>query len=179
MRAATVGLTSGQRLESVIAGFLRAGRVRILCAVTAAIAAIAVTDGYVLGTRASLGLLYILPMMLAATVLPQAQTVALAFVCSVLRGLFDTPSPPLEILLRFLLGLVAYAGSGLIVTALIRHRALVMEHLGRMRQEQESAAPVGRTVEGAGGEQSGGDSDHGRRRRGVGLQSGRRQTAAR
>ena len=84
MRAATLGLTSGQRLESVISGFLRAGKVRILCAVAAAIAAIAVTDGYVLGTRASLGLLYILPMMLAATVLPQAQTVALAFVCSVL-----------------------------------------------------------------------------------------------
>ena len=74
--------------------------------------------------------------MLAATILTPSQTVALAFVCSVLRGLFDTPSPPLEILARFL-GLVAYAGSGLIVTALIRHRALVMEHLVRMGQEQE------------------------------------------
>ena len=137
MRTAMEGVSSGQRLESLGAGLLRAGRVRVLCAVAAAIVAIAVTDGYVVGTRASLGLLYILPMMLAATILTPSQTVALAFVCSVLRGLFDTPSPPLEILARFLLGLVAYAGSGLIVTALIRHRALVMEHLVRMRQEQE------------------------------------------
>jgi two-component system sensor kinase FixL len=137
MHTATAGLTSGHRLESVLAGLLRAGKGMIMGTVTAAIVVIAVTDGYVVGTSASLGLLYILPMMLAATVLPQAQTVALAVVCSVLRGLFDTPCPPVEILHRFLLGLVAYAGSGLMVTSLIRNRALAMEHLGRMRQERD------------------------------------------
>src|SRR5207237_1093193 len=52
--------------ERIIGGFLRAGRARVLAASGAAIALIAFSDWRV-GNRMSLGLLYILPMMVAAT----------------------------------------------------------------------------------------------------------------
>jgi signal transduction histidine kinase len=120
----------------MIGGFLRAGKIKVLSATTAMIVLIAFADWYV-GARVSLGVLYVLPMMVAATVLVPLETVALAFLCSFLRSLFDIPSPPLEVLARFVFAVVAYTGSGLIVTALIRNRDLVVAHLSRIRREQE------------------------------------------
>jgi signal transduction histidine kinase len=101
-----------------------------------AIALIALAD-WRIGNRASLGLLYILPMMVAATVLPPAATVALAFVCALLRSAFDLPSPGIEVFLRFAFAVVAYTGCGLIVTGLIRNRETALEHLDRVRREQD------------------------------------------
>jgi len=115
---------------------MRAGKPKVLVMAAATIALIAALDWYV-GTRASLGLFYVLPMMLAATVLSPLQTVALACFCAFLRSLFDLPGPHLEILLRFAFAVVAYSGSGLIVTTLIRNRAQAEEHLERIRREQE------------------------------------------
>lgn len=123
-------------LETVIAFFLRADKGQVLSATAVVIALIAVSD-WSIGTRASLGLLYILPMMMGATVVAPWQTAALALICSFLRSLFDLPSPPLEILLRFVFAFLAYTVSGLFVTALIRNRQLVVEHLGKLRLEQE------------------------------------------
>jgi two-component system sensor kinase FixL len=120
----------------MIALFLGASRIKVLSAAGALIAVIAAADCYV-GNRASLGLFYMLPVMLAATVLPPAQVVALAVGCSVLRSVFDLPSPPVEVLLRFVFAALAYAGSGLFVAALMRNRELVVQHLGRVRSEQK------------------------------------------
>jgi len=103
--------------------FLRAGRAKTLLAVGAMIALIAVADWSV-GSRASLGVLYILPMMLGAIVLAPWQTTILALICSSLRSWFDIPSPHIEMLLRFIFASLTYAGSGLFVTALIRNRDL-------------------------------------------------------
>jgi two-component system, LuxR family, sensor kinase FixL len=123
-------------LESVVAGFLKAGKIKVLSLTAATILPIALADWYI-GSRASLGVLYIVPMMMAATVSAPAGTVCLAFLCSFLRSLFDLPSPHLESMLRFIFAVLAYSGSGLFVTALIRNRDLVLEHLGRMGREQE------------------------------------------
>jgi len=138
MRTRTVPVIApaGPYLERMIAGFLRAGKMKVLSAMVPAIVLIAVADWYV-GNRASLGLLYIVPMMMGATVLAPIETVALAFLCSFLRSLFDIPSPHIEMLLRFIFAVLAYTGTGLIVTGLIRNRELVVEHLSRMRREQE------------------------------------------
>ena len=68
-------------LERVIGGFLRAGKIKVLSATVAMIVLIAFADWYV-GARVSLGVLYVLPMMVAATVLVPLETVALAFLCS-------------------------------------------------------------------------------------------------
>jgi C4-dicarboxylate-specific signal transduction histidine kinase len=100
------------------------------------IAIIALADWYV-GNRASLGLLYILPMMVGALVLAPFEIVALAILCSFLRSCFDLPSPAIEKLLRFVFAAAAYATSGLFITALIRNRRLMIEHLDKVSREQE------------------------------------------
>lgn len=120
----------------MISVVLRAGRARVLPAVFATIALIATAD-WAIGNRASLGLLYMLPMVMAATVLTPASVVALAALCSILRSWFDIPAPHLEIFLRFLFAFLSYAGSGLFVIALIRNRAVTVNHLATIRREQE------------------------------------------
>jgi PAS domain S-box-containing protein len=107
----------------MIAMFLRVGKVKTLAAVCAMVGMIAVSDWYA-GNRFSLGLLYMLPMMLAATMLAPWQTAGLAVVCSILRLWFDLPSPPIEVVLRFIFAGLAYTGAGMFVMALIRNREL-------------------------------------------------------
>jgi PAS domain-containing protein len=53
-----------------------------------------------------------------------SETLFLAILCSFLRSLFDLPSPHLEVVFRFIFAVVAYAGAGLFVSALIRSRQL-------------------------------------------------------
>jgi signal transduction histidine kinase len=120
----------------VVAEFLKAGRIKLLWSAAAMIVSIAIAD-WCIGTRASLGPLYIVPMMLAATVLPEWQIVVLAFACSTLREWFDLPSPVLEKVLRFVFAVLSYAVAGMFVRGLIRNRELVLEHLVRIRREQD------------------------------------------
>jgi PAS domain S-box-containing protein len=108
-------------VDHAIASLLRAGRLKVLMVSAGAIALIATAD-WRIGNRASLGLLYLLPVMAAATALPPTGIAALALFCSILRSLFDLPSPALETLLRFAFATLAYSGCGLMVTALIHHR---------------------------------------------------------
>jgi two-component system sensor kinase FixL len=121
----------------VIGVIFRTGRTQILAAIAGLIVLIASADWYV-GTRASLGVFYILPMVLGATVLRRPGIVLLAFGCSALRSLFDLPNPPyIEELLRFIFATLAYASCGLLVAAVIRNRELTIAHLARLRHEQE------------------------------------------
>src|SRR5258708_17398869 len=101
--------------------FLRAGKTKILAAVGCLIAVIAVTD-WAVGNSFSLGVLYILPMMLGALVLRRSETAVLAVFCALLRSRFDTPSTQLEAVLRFVFASVSYFACGLFVTALVRNR---------------------------------------------------------
>jgi len=115
---------------------LKAGKRQMLPLAAVLIGLIALADWYI-GARASLGLLYLLPMMMGAAVLPPAQTALLALLCSVLRAWFDLPHPqPLELFLRFLFAFLAYTGVGMFVTALIRNRQLAEKHLAEVRREQ-------------------------------------------
>lgn len=121
-------------LKGMLAKVLRAGRSKVLGSALALILLIAWADWYV-GSRASLGLLYILPMMLGAVVLPRSATVALALICAALRSWFDVPSPPVEAVLRSVFGFLTYMVCGLFVAALIRNRELALEHLARIEKE--------------------------------------------
>lgn len=108
----------------MIGFFLKGSKVKVL-AVTAALIVLIATADWFVGNRASLGVLYILPMMLGARVLTPWQTIVMALICSSLRSWFDIAgSPPLEMLLRFVFATLTYVGSGLFVTALIRNRDL-------------------------------------------------------
>ncbi len=118
-------------------GFLlRIGKGRLFLAVACLIVIIAFADRAV-GNTMSLGVLYILPMMLAAIALNPLETVALGIVCAFLRSRFDVPSTQTEAILRFVFASISYAASGLFVIALARNRRLVAEHLTRLQEEQK------------------------------------------
>jgi PAS domain S-box-containing protein len=123
-------------VDGALASLLKAGRLRVLTVAALAIALIAAAD-WQIGNRASLGLLYILPVMAAATALTVPGIFCMACLCSMLRSLFDLPSPALETLLRFVFAMLAYSGCGLMVKALIRHRESAMEHLAMIRREED------------------------------------------
>jgi two-component system, LuxR family, sensor kinase FixL len=110
-------------LEGVIAMVLQWGKLRVLSLVGMMMSSIAVAD-WAVGNRFSLGLLYILPTMLAAIVLAPWQIPIVALICSMLRLFFDVPSLPLEVVLRFIFAFLAYSGAGFFVMALIRNREL-------------------------------------------------------
>lgn len=100
------------------------------------ITVIAIADWYI-GNKASLGVLYILPMMLCGVALSPIQTVGAGLLCAFLRSWFDLPSPPIEVFLRYVFAVLAYTGSGLFVIALLRNRQLAIEHLTTLQAEQE------------------------------------------
>ncbi|WP_341918475.1 PAS domain-containing protein, partial [Hydrocarboniphaga effusa] len=84
----------------------------------------------------SLGLLYILPVVFAATVLSRSQILLAAIACAGLRGLFVTHESLLEQALRFSMATVAYAGCGLLMAEISRTRRVVLGHYARLRAEQ-------------------------------------------
>lgn len=122
-------------LDSVIPLCLRAGKARILAATFILLSLVGLADWSV-GPTVSLAVLYILPMMLGSVVLSRIEIGLLAVLCSLVRARFDVPSSPAEVLLRFLFASVAYFSSGLFVAALVRNRALAVEHLKRIEREQ-------------------------------------------
>ncbi|MBZ5606773.1 MAG: PAS domain-containing sensor histidine kinase [Acidobacteriia bacterium] len=114
---------------------LKTGRVKVLVVTVALVVLIAFTDWSV-GRSMSLGILYILPMVLGAVVLAPWEIGVLAILCSLLRSTFDTPGSHAEVMLRFAFATLAYFTSGLFVTALVRNRELVVEHLATIEKEQ-------------------------------------------
>src|SRR5580692_6873889 len=113
---------------------------------------IAVAD-WAVGNRMSLGVLYVLPMMLGALVLTPVQIILLATVCSSLRSKFDLPSPHIEMLLRFVFALISYSACGLVVAALIRinrEQALRREAEEQVKTLAESSPAAILTVDGGG-----------------------------
>jgi len=120
----------------MIAFWLKAGKPTILLATVILIAWIAIIDWSV-GTAFSLGILYILPMMLAAVTLRPWETACLALFCAFLRSRFDVPASQTEVYLRFAFASASYFASGLFVTGLVRNRRLMGEHLARIEREQK------------------------------------------
>ena len=114
---------------------LGASKTRVLIATGLLVALVAVVDWSV-GNTFSLGVLYILPMMLGGLVSRPAEIAALAILCAVLRSFFDVPSRHLEAVLRFVFSSLGYFTSGLFVAMLVRNRELVVEHLGQVQREQ-------------------------------------------
>lgn len=122
--------------RNLVSLWLSAGKGRILLVVGVLISGIAFTD-WAVGNRVSLGILYIVPMIVGAVILNARQTALIAVLCAFLRAWFDTPASQLEASLRFVFAFLAYFVCGMFVMALVRNRQLVVEHLRRIEQEQE------------------------------------------
>jgi len=84
----------------------------------------------------SLGILYIFPVMIAASILTRWQIVIAAAFCAYTRGLFTADETHLEHLLRFCMATIAYTGCGLWIYQIADSRRVVLKHYSRLRYEQ-------------------------------------------
>ncbi|HEY4364643.1 MAG TPA: ATP-binding protein [Bryobacteraceae bacterium] len=112
-----------------------AGRRRTLVLTLFLILATATADWRV-GTEISMGLLYILPVMVAAAVLPPPIIVVLSGICATLGVVFYHPRPPMQTALHFLFALAANLLAGLFMGALIRNRQQALQHIDQLSREQ-------------------------------------------
>ena len=122
------------RLDWLMERGAKLGQSAILL-LSAALLVLAAVADWLVG-HISLGVLYILPMMLAALVLEPLELVALALFSAFLRSRFDYPGSGIEIALRFAFASVSYFTCGLFVAALVSNRKLVKEHLDKIQREQ-------------------------------------------
>jgi two-component system sensor kinase FixL len=119
----------------MISWLLKAGKTKIIAATVALIVLVALAD-WQAGSDVSLAVLYILPTMLAALVLPPWGTAGVALVCACLRALFDLPESPAELVLRFSFAMAAYVVSGQFVTSLVRKHEQAARDLAKIQHEQ-------------------------------------------
>jgi two-component system, LuxR family, sensor kinase FixL len=85
----------------------------------------------------SLGVLYVLPVVLAATVLNLWQTLLIAIMCACARSLFISSGlSPIEFSLRFLMAVLAYGGVGGLVSTMSRNRRAILAAYARLRMEE-------------------------------------------
>lgn len=104
------------------------GKIRIVLLSAFLIALISVADSKF---EPSLGVFYIVPMLLGATVLSIPEITLMALVCAVLRGLFDYHSSIPEHILGFIFAGIAYALTGFFITSA---QSVFLRNLTRVRQ---------------------------------------------
>jgi two-component system sensor kinase FixL len=114
--------------------FLLPRKVILLC--VALLILLLVTTEWIINIEYSLGVLYILPMLLGGVVLNRRQVVALALFCAFARGLFTDLPTYLDYALRFAMATLAYCGAGLFVVELRRNRQMYIVHLTQIRKQQ-------------------------------------------
>lgn len=87
----------------------------------------------------SLGVLYVLPVLLASTVLARWQVLAAACLFALVRGQFTPPDlSRIEYWLRFVMAVLAYAGSGLLVVEISERRRGLLRAYQRLEQEKSA-----------------------------------------
>jgi two-component system sensor kinase FixL len=85
----------------------------------------------------SLGVLYIIPIAIAGTVLNRVEIILLAIACAFLRGMFTPSTTQLEYSLRFLMATIAFSGVGLFVVEMSRNRRVVISYYAKLKLEQD------------------------------------------
>jgi len=86
----------------------------------------------------SLGVLYVLPLLVVGTVLTRLQMLAAAVLSALLRGQFTGDLPFIEYWLRFLMATLAYAGSGLLVVEISERRRRLLRAYHRLEVEKSA-----------------------------------------
>lgn len=85
----------------------------------------------------SLGIFYIIPVMVAATALNRWQIVLFGVMCACVRGPFTPANSEVEFFLKFVMAAMAYCGSGLLVVEMSNNRRRVIENYARLKLEQD------------------------------------------
>ncbi len=85
----------------------------------------------------SLGIFYVFPVLIVATVLNRWQVVLAAALCAWVRGNFTPGLTPIEYSLRFAMAVLAYGGMGLLVGEMNRHQRTISAALMRLKLEQQ------------------------------------------
>lgn len=115
----------------------RTNRIPVLAASAGMIAAIAVVDWWTT-PYVSLGLLYLLPITLAAGFLPRPALAVVCVVCAVLSEIFSSLDPAGRPI-RLILEVLTFAGCGLFVAELLRNRRLNLVTQTRLRALVETS----------------------------------------
>jgi C4-dicarboxylate-specific signal transduction histidine kinase len=113
-----------------------ASRTHLLAAGGVLIGAIALIDWKV-EPNISLGLLYLIPILLLAGSLGRVEITLIAALCVVLREAFAPFAWQPPVAPRLLMCLIAFVGSGLFVAELARNRRLAVQHLRQVQEMEE------------------------------------------
>ncbi len=108
-------------------------RRKVLAASGVAILLVAILDSVV--PTASLGFLYVFPILLVSLFASRGWIVALALSCGVLREWFSPMDWEGGGSARLLMGVVAFLGSGLFVSELARNRRLAVDHAALLKRQ--------------------------------------------
>lgn len=85
----------------------------------------------------SLGILYIVPVLLASAALTHRQLVLLALFAALARTPFTPATSAVEAVLKFAMAFTAYTATGLLVVEMSTSRRRVLESLERVQEEQQ------------------------------------------
>lgn len=85
----------------------------------------------------SLELFYVLPVVVAATVLNRWQTVLAALACTWARGSFIGDLPRIAFWLDFLMAFVAYGAAGVLVNEMSQNRKRILSAYSRLEMEED------------------------------------------
>lgn len=111
-------------------------RRRVLPAALAGLACLTAIEWYY-RLEFSLGIFYIIPVLVAATALNRFQIVLFGVLCACARGPFTPAASAVEFLLKFIMAAIAYCGSGLLVVEMSNNRRRIIEHLAHLKMEQD------------------------------------------
>ncbi len=85
----------------------------------------------------SLGVLYIIPVLLASATLSRWKMVVFGIVAALARALFTPAASSLEFLLKFAMATLAYTATGLLLVEISNNRRRLLDNFAKLQLEQK------------------------------------------
>jgi PAS domain S-box-containing protein len=124
------------RFDEVVRSYIEAPP-RVLLPMAGALALLIALVDRAITSNVSVGLLYALPIMLAAPALSRWQMLLVCCACSALREHYAPFSWEAHAELRLVSALIAFVGSGLFVRELVQARRMVSDYAGRLQEQSD------------------------------------------
>ncbi len=120
--------------QQIVPFLISKGRTGVMIGIVLLVAAIAIVDARI--PDASLGSLYMFPVLLAALFMSARAITVLAFACAVLRCTLDNQHSLIEYAIHFSSTFLACFVPGLFMSAVIRNHETALRHLRQIEHEQ-------------------------------------------